>query len=236
MALRTENAGTPGGGRTAARRDAARRARVAVTQAPEAWTPPPAERRQFPGLGRHLDDLMAQPRHWPPRLTASRPVAVVPTSVQTVRAVVEDHLPPVPPPRRDPVPHAPGCARPQAWRTSIPGIGEVTATRLLAEMAPLARGQAARHAAGRRGRGRTRRSTIGHARVRQALYGPAIAAGRCPPHLGAFGPRLRARGQANRVGMGAARRQLVHRAYGGLTTGTPCDAPQAVGAVPTHAP
>jgi transposase len=89
---------------------------------------------------------------------------------------------------RDHVTRHPELTRQQAWLTSIPGIGEMTATRLLAEMAPLERGQSARQAAAYTGltpkhhesgssvRGRSRLSTIGHARERQALYWPAIAA------------------------------------------------------------
>jgi transposase len=227
---------------------AASRARFAGKPDPEAWTPPPEELRQLQGLVRHLEDRMAQPRQWQQRLTERRPVPAVHTALQTVLAVVEDQMQQVQHQIRDPVTQYPERARQQALLTSIPGIGEVTATRLWAERAPLERCQSARQAAaypgltpkphesGRSVRGRTRLSKIGNARVRKALYWPAIAALRCNPLIYAFGQRLRERGKAKMVVIGAAMRKLVHLAYGVLKTGKPVDAQHAIGAVPTHAP
>jgi transposase len=129
------------------RMDAASIARFAVTHAPEAWTPPPEELRQLQGLVRHLDALRAQHSHWQQRLTESRPVPAVQTSLQTLGAVVEAQMQQVQQQIRDHVTQSPELARQQAWLTSIPGIGEITATRLLAEMAPLERCQSARQAA-----------------------------------------------------------------------------------------
>jgi transposase len=89
---------------------------------------------------------------------------------------------------RDHVTRHPKLTRQQMLLTSIPGIGEVTATRLLAEMAPLEKFPSPRQAAAYTGltpkhhesgssiRGRSRLSKIGNARVRKALYWPAIAA------------------------------------------------------------
>jgi transposase len=148
---------------------------------------------------------------------------------------------------RDHVTRHPELTRQQAWLTSIPGIGEITATRLLAEMAPLERFQCARQAAAYTGltpkhhesgssvHGRAHLSKIGNARVRKALYWPAIAALRSNPFMRAFGHRPRTRGKANMVVIGAAIRKLVHLAYGVLKTGKPFDERHAMGAVPTHA-
>jgi transposase len=170
------------------RMDATCMARGAVTHDPEAWTPAPEELRQLQGLVRHLDDLMAQHSPWHQRLTDSRPVPAVQASLQTLLAAVEAQMQQVQQHMRDHVTRHPERTRHQAWLTSIPGIGEVTATRLLAEMAPLERFASARQAAastglppkphesGSSGRGRARLSTIGNARVRKALYWPAIAA------------------------------------------------------------
>lgn len=222
------------------RMDATSIARFAVKHDPEAWTPPPAELRQLQGLVRHLDDLMAQHSQWQQRLTESRPVPAVQTSLQTLLAVVEDQMQQVQQQIRDHVTQHPALARQQALLTSIPGIGEATAARLLAEMAPLERFQSARQAAAYTGltpkhyesgssvRGRTHLSKIGNARVRKALYWPAIAALRCNPLSRAFGQRLRERGQAKMVVIGAAMRKLVHLAYGVLKTGKPFDEKHAI--------
>jgi transposase len=229
------------------RMDAASIARFAVKHDPEAWTPPPEELRQLQGLVRHLDDLMAQHSQWHQRLTESRPVPAVQVSLQTLLAAMEDQLQQVQQQIRDHIAQHPELTHQQALLTSIPGIGELTATRLLAEMAPLERFQSARQAAAYTGltpkhhesgssvHGRSRLSKIGNARVRKALYWPAIAALRSNPLIRAFGQRLRARGKAKMVVIGAAMRKLVHLAYGVLKTGTPFDEQHAMGAVPAHA-
>ena len=228
------------------RMDATCIARFAVKHAPEAWTPPPEELRQLQGLVRHLDDLLAQHSQWQQRLTESRPVPAVQASLQTLLAAVEAQMQQVQHQIRDHVMRHPKLTRQQVLLTSIPGIGEMTATRLLAEMAPLERFQSARQAAAYTGltpkhhesgssvHGRARLSKIGNARVRKALYWPAIAALRSNPLIRAFGHRLRTRGKANMVVIGAAMRKLVHLAYGVLKTGIPFDERHAMGAVPTH--
>jgi transposase len=206
------------------RMDATSMARFAVTHAPEAWTPSPEELRQLQGLVRHLEDLMAQHSQWQQRLTESRPVPAVQPSLQTLLAVVEAQRQQVQQQMCDHVIRHPELTRQQALLTSIPGIGELTATRLLAEMAPRERFQSARQAAAYTGltpkhhesgssvRGRSRLSKIGNARVRKALYWPAIAALRSNPRIRAFGQRLGARGKATMVVLGAAMRNLVHLA------------------------
>jgi transposase len=79
-------------------------------------------------------------------------------------------------------------------------------------------------------RGRTSLSKIGSARIRKALYWPAITALRCNPLLRAFGQRLRERGKTKMVVIGAAMRKLVHLAYGVLKTGQPFNENYAWGA------
>jgi transposase len=72
------------------RADATLIGRFAVTHEPEAWTPPPPERRQLQALVRHLDDQIDQQSQWQQRLHESQPVAAVRTSLQTLMAVVEE--------------------------------------------------------------------------------------------------------------------------------------------------
>jgi transposase len=229
------------------RMDATCIARFALKHDPEPWTPPPEELRQLQGLVRHLDDLMAQHSQWHQRLTESRPAPAVQASLQTLLAALEAQMQQVQQHIRDHITQHPELTHQQALLTSIPGIGEATATRLLAEMAPLERFQSARQAAAYTGltpkhhesgssvRGHAHLSKIGNARVRKALYWPAIAALRSNPLIRAFGQRLRARGKAKMVVIGAAMRKLVHLAYGVLKTGQPFDEQHAMSAVPTHA-
>ena len=229
------------------RMDATLMARLAVKHEPAAWTPPPAALRQLQALVRHRDELMVQPSHWQQRLTEGRPGPAVQRSLQTLLAAVEDQIPQVQQPIRGHITQHPELTHQQVLLTSIPGIGEATAARLWAERAPLTRFHSAHQAAAYAEltprhcasvtsvRGRARLSKIGTARVRTALYWPAIAALRCNPLICAVGQRLRERGKVTMVVIGAAMRQLVHVAYGVLKTGKSFDARHTLGSVPPHA-
>jgi transposase len=72
-------------------------------------------------------------------------------------------------------------------------------------------------------RGRVRLSKIGNARLRKALYFPAVTALRCSPFFQAWAEGLRQRGKSKMAVIGAAMRKLVHLAYGVLKTGRPFD-------------
>lgn len=72
-------------------------------------------------------------------------------------------------------------------------------------------------------RGRVRLSKIGNARLRKALYFPAVTALRCSPFFQAWAEGLRQRGKSKMAVIGAAMRKLMHLAYGVLKTGQPFD-------------
>jgi len=72
-------------------------------------------------------------------------------------------------------------------------------------------------------RGRTCLSKIGNARLRKALYFPAITALRCSDFFKAWADPLRTRGKSKMSVIGAAMRKLIHLAYGVLKTGRPFD-------------
>jgi transposase len=72
-------------------------------------------------------------------------------------------------------------------------------------------------------RGRVRLSKIGNARLRRALYFPAITALRCSTFFQEWAAGLRQRGKCKMSVIGAAMRKLIHIAYGVLKTGKPFD-------------
>ena len=127
---------------------------------------------------------------------------------------------------------------------TIPGIGDKTATTILAECGDLRTYPSARELAAYAGltpkefrsgssvKGKPRLSKIGSSRLRQALYFPAISAKRYNPIIQAFCDRLLQRGKHNMTVIGAAMRKLLHLAYGVVKSGKPFDAnhlnPQAV--------
>ncbi len=118
---------------------------------------------------------------------------------------------------------------------SIPGIAATTAALLLAEVPDLKRYRNARQLAAFAGlvprerqsgssvRGRVRLSKIGNARLRRALYFPAITALRCSPFFQEWAEGLRQRGKSKMSVIGAVMRKLIHIAYGVLKSGRPFD-------------
>ena len=118
---------------------------------------------------------------------------------------------------------------------SIPGIGLATAALLLAEIVNIKQYTSARQVAAYDGlvprerrsgssvRGRTCLSKIGNARLRKALYFPAITALRSSDFFKAWADPLRMRGNSKMSVIVAAMRKLIHLAYGVLKTGKPFD-------------
>lgn len=129
----------------------------------------------------------------------------------------------------------PGLQRRSELRDSIPVIAETTAALLLAEITDSKQSRRARQVAADAGlvprerqsgssvRGRTRLSKIGNARLRRALYFPAITALRCSPFFQAWAKGLQERGKSKMRISGAVRRKLVHLVYGVWKTGKPFD-------------
>jgi transposase len=116
---------------------------------------------------------------------------------------------------RDHIDSHPGLRRRRNLLDSIPGVGEATDAALLAEVPE--------HQSGGSVRGRVRLSKIGNARLRKALYFPAVTALLCSPFFQAWAEGLRQRGKSKMAVIGAAMRKLVHLAYGVLKTGKPFD-------------
>jgi transposase len=129
----------------------------------------------------------------------------------------------------------PGLKRQRELLTSIPGIAELTAAKLLAEVSDWSAFGSARQVAAYAGltprqrvsgssvRGKPRLSKIGNAKLRCALYMPAVVALRCNPVIKAFCARLRERGLRSKALVGAAMRKLLHQVYGVLKSGRKFD-------------
>jgi transposase len=72
-------------------------------------------------------------------------------------------------------------------------------------------------------RGRAVLSKVGNARLRKALYMPAMVSLRHNPVLKDFWERLLGRGKSKPVALGALMRKLLQLAYGVLKSGKPFD-------------
>ena len=119
--------------------------------------------------------------------------------------------------------------------TATPGIGEISATQLLAETALLAPGLTVRqwvahsgldpahHDSGTSVHKRPRISRAGNRYLRRALFMPALAAVRCDPHLKAFYEALQIRHKTKLQALVAVARKLLHAIYGIFKTRAPYD-------------
>jgi transposase len=186
-------------------------------------------------LVRRLDALTEMRTMEENRLASGVTVAAVRESVEEHLAYLAEQIKRTEALIRDQIDSHPGLKRQRELLDSIPGVGETTAAALLAEVPDILQYRSARRVAAFAGlvprerqsgssvRGRVRLSKIGNARLRKALYFPAVTALRCSPFFQAWAEGLRQRGKSKMAVIGAAMRKLVHLAYGVLKTGKPFD-------------
>jgi transposase len=210
-------------------------ARFCVAQQPPTWTPPVPEVRQLQALVRRLESLVEMRTMESNRLEAIITIDVVKSSVEEHIAYLDQQIKQTESLIRTHINNHPKLKQQSALLDSIPGIGEATAATLLAEITDITQYENARQVAAFAGlaprerqsgssvRGRTRLSKIGNARLRKALYFPAITALRCSAFFQSWAAGLRQRGKCKMSVIGAAMRKLVHLAYGVLKTGKAFD-------------
>ena len=198
-----------------------------VAHRPPRWTPWPREVRELQGLIRRheaVGTMLTQERN---RAAAGELVPLVRASVQRHIAMLEAELATLDAEIARHVDQHPTLRQQRDLLVTIPGIGATTAARLLAECRAIAAFDSARAYAAFAGlvprerqsgtlRGRARLSKLGSARVRWALYFPALTAMRRNPPLVAFARRLRTGGKHNMVVIAAVMRKLLHQVYGVL--------------------
>jgi transposase len=210
-------------------------ARFCQAQEPPAWTPLPEEVRELQALVRRLESLIEMRVMEENRLSSGITVEAVRGSVEEHLSYLGDEIKRCEELIRDHINNHPGLKQQSQLLDSIPGIGEATAALLLSEITDIKHYQSARQVAAYAGlvprerqsgtslRGRTRLSKIGNARLRRALYFPAITALRCSPFFQAWAQGLRERGKSKMSVICAVMRKLVHLAYGVLKSGKEFD-------------
>lgn len=204
-----------------------------ATQHPALWTPPAPEWKELQALTRHLDSLKTMRQQERNRLSAGLSSATVAQALHEHIAFLDHQIAALEQQIQDHIDHHPDLKRQQDLLKSIPGIGSQTAFILLAEIRSIPAFTSARQLAAFAGlsprqrrsgtsvRGQTRLSKTGSARLRKALYMPAIVAKQHNPLIAAFCQRLTARGKSTMVVIGAAMRKLLHLVYGVLKSGLP---------------
>jgi transposase len=190
--------------------DAALIARFCKSQSPEPWVPPPPEIRVLQALMRHCDHLK-KTRAQQSVYAQSSGSTVVTASIREVIATLDEQIAQVEQKIRQHFNDHPDLKRRRDLLTSIPGIGDTTAGSILSEIPHLDRFESAKAVAAFAGlsprerrsgtsiHGRPRMCKTGNARIRKALYMPAMVALRCNPILRIFAERLSAAGKHKRL-------------------------------------
>lgn len=207
--------------------------RFCEKQQPAAWTPPPAHLRELQALTRHLENLIETRQQQLNRLESARTKGVI-KSLRKLVAYLDTEIARTEKQIQEQVDNHPDLKQQCQLLESIPGIGQRTAAKLLAELQDLAAYKSARQVAAYAGltprnyrsgtiRGKTRLSKTGNPRVRKALFLPAMTAKRYNPIVRSFCQRLASRGKNKMQVIGAAMRKLIHIAFGVLKSGNHFD-------------
>jgi transposase len=215
--------------------DAALIADFCRSQQPDGWTPPPPEQRELQALVRHWQNLTQMKQQEVNRRQAGIPSQTVLQTLDAHIAFLDQQLTELQRQIHDHIDRYPHLRQQRDLLTSIPGIGDITAFKLLAEirdihaftsapqLAAFAGLTPRQHTSGSSVRGKTRLSKRGNPHLRTALYFPAIVAQRHNPILRAFAQRLLAAGKSKLAVIAAVMRKLLHLVYGILTSGQPFD-------------
>jgi transposase len=203
--------------------------RFCEKQCPAAWTPPPAHFRELQALTRHLENLLDARQQQLNRLETTTTKTVI-KSLRKLVSQFDAEIKRTEQQINDHVDRHPDLKQQCQLLESIPGIGKRTATRLLAEIENISHYKSARQVAAYAGltprnnrsgtmRGQTRLSKTGNARVRKALFFPAMVAKQHNPVVRSFCQRLARHGKNKMQLVGAAMRKLIHIAFGVLKSG-----------------
>lgn len=215
-------------------------AEYAARERPPAWQPPRPEVREWQALSRRRDDLRQLAAREKTRLAAPGLTAAARRSIARTAAFLEKEADRLQDQADALIAASDRLRADRALLATIPGIGPVAATAILAELPDPGRLATAQRAAAFAGPApreyrsgtsvhkRTRLSKAGNARLRTALYLPAMTAARFNPLVGAFYARLVAAGKAKMAALGACMRKLLMIAYGVLKSRNPFDPSRGV--------
>jgi transposase len=215
--------------------DAALIADFCRTQQPPAWTPPDPAWRELRALARHLVDLKDIRQQERNRLQAGIQSEVVRDTLEEHIAFLEEQIAELERHIREHIKQHPSLKRQRDLLESIPGIGSLSASLILAETNDLRRfdnaGQVAAFAglnptqrrSGSSVQGQTSLSKTGNARLRRILFFPAMSACTHNPRIAPWAARLADKGKTRMQVIAAAMRKLLVLAYGVLKSGQPFD-------------
>jgi transposase len=205
------------------------------TQEPPLWTPPTPQKRELQEMSRRLEALIEQRTRETNRLKSGQDCEVVLESLQDSLGFLDEQISKLERRIREHIERHPDLKEEFYLLTSITGIGDKTAIKLLAELPDVHRfdsvGQVVayaglspqQHRSGSSVHKKSRLTNIGKQTLKTAMYFPALSAIRFNPIVKALAKRLEERGKDKMVIVGAAMRKLLQLVYGVLKSGMPFD-------------
>jgi len=208
-------------------------ARFCQREEPPAWTPPTPEMRELQAMARHRQALVANRTQEHNRLSSSPPSLPVRTLIEGHLQFLEAQITELERQIGQHIDNYSTLSRERELITSIPGYGDASAAKLIAEN--ISAFKSARAVAAQSGltpRLRQSGSSLhskgsicrtGSDRLRSSLYFCALTAMRHNPLISRFAQRLRERGKPKMVVVVACMRKLLCLAWGVLKSGVPFD-------------
>jgi transposase len=205
------------------------------TQSPLPWSLPVPELLTLRRLARHLDDLKTLRQQEVNRLSAGQPDATIRQRLEAHIAFLDAQIAAVWQDIHDHIDHHPDLKRQRDLLDTLPGIADLSACLLLAELPDLSNFDRAeqlaayagvtprQHTSGKSIRGHTRMARQGNPTLRCRLYFPALSAKTHNPLIRPLAQRLKSEGHCPLSIIVAAMRKLLHQIFGILKSGQPFD-------------
>ena len=210
-------------------------ANFCASQETTLWTPPSAEFKELQALVRRLEDLTTARQQEENRLQAGittvsviedlkEHLAFLDQQIEKIKRLIQEHID-----------NHPDLRKQRDLLDSIPGIGSLTAAKILGEIRSIQDFDSARQLAAYAGltpenkrsgtsvNKKPRLSKKGNTNLRKTLFMPAISAKHHNPIVATFCNRLLQNGLCPMQVIGAAMRKLLHIIYGVLKHGQPFD-------------
>lgn len=208
-------------------------ARFCEAMKPALWQPQPVEIRALQALGRRRDALVAMRTQELNREISTDPT--VNSSIESVIAFLNREIERVTRLIKDHIDNHPDLKRKRDLLKSIPGVGDITAEAILSEVNGFENFQKIEQVVAYMGlspkekssgssvRGKSALCKTGNARLRRALYMPALVASQRNPAVKALYNRLKANSKNGMIIACACMKKLLHIMFGVIKNNQPFD-------------